>query len=332
MATTSDSKLEEQLRAAEQDIEVKSAQMGRLKAEYTVNVNNLKSAYFPKSLPYTAAVYQSRVYQQELATRIYWSEAMVVAMEKLKGSFIEGRDMAAVKQQMFDALTPDLEEVFQLMEGLSKDELAVLRSYDNPPQAVLDTIFTVMTIRGETELSWEGSKVLFSETYYYTFFISKARGRHRYGEFTKEQADAMAAYVMAPELEHATVSLVSRPCGVFSRWIAVLYQYYLLTVITAPSPPGKVMNVAVAKEELAKLRQEVQQKKQDIVGAEVTLQALGDELHQRLSDLRVKYDDTMIPLQEMFFESNRKFNETYAIPRKERDARRAAAGGDVYDE
>ena len=322
--------LEDQLRQAEQDIELKSAQMGRLKAEYTVNVNNLRLAYAPKSLPYKTAVYQASVYQQELATRIQWLEATVVAMERQKNSFIAGRDMAATRQAMADAIAPALDEVFAAMEGLSKDELAVMRSYDNPPQAAMATVQTLMAIRGEEGSTWEQSKVIFSETYYYTFFISKAKNRHRYGEFTDEQGDAIAQYVMAPEYQPDAVALISRPCGVFSRWIHLLYQHYLIAQITSSAAMAKITGVEAAKEELTRLRLESQQKRHDTVGVEATLQALDDELHQRLGDLKAKYDDTMVPLQELFFEAHKEFNEAYARPRLEREAAARSTGVSPY--
>lgn len=366
MPSISLQQLQDELRATEQEIDLKSSQMGRLKSEYTHNRSNIKLAYHQRVQPYTTATFQSLVYQQELETRIAWLSEKVITMEKRTGGgassvvgggktyssnalptvagFVESRDMADYRRSLFDELRPLFQEVFVNLESITKDELAVLRSYDTPPQAVYDTVLAVMRLRGEPEpVEWEGSKVLFSESYYFSFFIRKAQQQykllqleadatyHRAGRagtdaleegdvLSPAQVDALAAVVMNPDLSPEAVSQVSRPCGIFAAWINAVYRFQLLTDVTYPGGSGTTLEEV--RGELRKRREELIAKKEDIAGAEATLRGLEEELEEKLEELRVRYDDAMLPLQDLFFDASKRFNETYSSPRRQREAAR----------
>eukprot|EP00758_Cryptobia_borreli_P002820 Tbor_TRINITY_DN3313_c0_g1::TRINITY_DN3313_c0_g1_i2::g.23466::m.23466 len=315
-----------EIRSVEEEINTTSSQMGQLKAEYTFNRNSVNHLYMPRTLPHTTAIYQSKVYQKELELRIQWLEAKIHIMETKKEigtRFIEQRDMKTVHHTLFLALVPVFEEAFTEMEGITKDELAILRSYVNPPDVVLDTVRMVMLLRGEKDPTWESSKVIFTETYFYSFFISKARNHHKHyassdsaiGNIDQEYVDDLKKYIMTPENHPDEVSQISRPCGIFARWIFAVYSHYLLSLITQPVPSG----IEETKEELEKCRDELQQKKDEVASAEATNINLQIEQQERLEELRVRYDDVLLPLQDMFFDANKRFEEVYSSPRKERE-------------
>lgn len=159
-----------QLQDAERDVEIRSNHLGRLNGEFSANVNTLENHYAPKTAPLYAAVYHSKQDQADLECRIKWLEKKVVVMEQKRQNFLEGRDMVALRKESLDEINPQIQEACAVLESVTREELAVLRGYENPPQLVIDTINVVMHIRGDEDLSWDAAKVMLSETYYYSFF------------------------------------------------------------------------------------------------------------------------------------------------------------------
>jgi hypothetical protein len=302
------------IREAEQDVELKSNHLGRLRSEFIMNANTLRNSYVPKTAPLIAAVFQSSEVQKHLETRISWLEKKVVAMEQKRSTFFEPRDMALAKKGAFDLLNPRFEDAFASLEAVTKEELAVLRGYEHPPQVVQDTIQTVMLIRGEEDATWEASKIMLSETYYYSFFVYKARSRSKQS-ITPEINDALCNYCIQPDNVPENVLLISRPCGAMAKWLRVLRDFYQLQEITEP----KVVSLEEVKNELLSLRLQLQQKKEDILGAEKRLAELRDDLEGQLADLRNHTDETLLPLQDLFFEAHNKFNEAYTSPKRLRE-------------
>lgn len=306
--------LEAELREAEDEINCKSRDVGRLKTEYTRNFNKIVDGYQPKTDPLTTAIFMSCEDQQALQIRIDWLEMKVVAMEQFKTNFFELRDMGAAKKALYDALLPRFQDSYISLEAVTKEELAVLRGYENPPQLVLDTFDTIQILRSEEDRSWENSKIMLSETYYYAFFVSKARSRHK-AEITEEAMDALDRFLMHPNSVPEKVSLVSAPCGAIAKWLRVLRDFSFLETVTKP----RTQTLDEAKEELLELRKRLQGKKDDVAGAQEKLALLEKEMSEQLHELRNRYDDTMIPMQQMFFDANQKFNDVYTSPRRQRD-------------
>ena len=164
--------LEGDLREKENEINETARDMGRLRGEYAFNLRKLQDGFYPRVFPYLNAVHMNNHYQDMISAEIGWLENKVVAMEQYKGAFFELRDMASAKKELFDSLQPMFEEALIGMERVTREELSVLRGYDNPPPVVLDTIATVMSVRGETACSLEAAKVILAETYYYSFFVT----------------------------------------------------------------------------------------------------------------------------------------------------------------
>ena len=305
------SELEAELRSMEDDIQVQSKYMGRLKGEFTANRNKLRESYWPKMNPLHTAVYMSGEIQRSMETEIEWMEKKVVMMENLKSHFIEIRDMSATKKKMFDALQPRFEDAYLSLESVTKEELAILRGYEHPPQIVLDTMGVVMVLRNEEDPKWEDAKLILSETYFFAFFISKCRHAHKQ-EFSEEQLDALQRYLLSPESAPDAVAAVSVPCGAIAKWLRALHDFFVLTRITTP----KSLTLEELKDALIAKRKALQQKKEDIAEAQDKLKALSEDLAFQEKQLIQRYDETMIPLQENFFEATHKFNDVFCSPRR----------------
>jgi predicted nuclease with TOPRIM domain len=300
------------LRDAEQEVDVTSSRLGLLHAEYNANLDTLESLYYPKAAPLAAVVFVTEEHQANLEAQIQWLEKKIVAMEQKKHMFIDSKDMAPIRKDFLSALNPRFEEAFMNMDAVTREELAVLRGYEHPPQIVLDTIFMVMRLREEPEISWTSARVMLSETYYYSFFSYKARQRTKQ-DVSSDDLRALERYCESPETTAEAVRRLSRPCAAMAQWLRALRDYYRLQEIMKP----RQQTIDAAKEELQELRRNLQKAKEDLFDARKRLENIDEERRQRLRELRQRYDDTMLPLQEMFFEANEKFNEMYSSPRRD---------------
>jgi hypothetical protein len=303
--------LEAELREKENEINDKVRDMGRLRGEYAFNLRKLRDGYYPRVYPYLNAVHMDKYYQDLLASEIAWLEKKVIAMEQFKGSFFELRDLAAAKKELFDSLNPRFEEALLGMEKVTREELAVLRGYENPPQVVLDTIATVMTVRGEEDTSLEAAKIILSETYYYSFFVSKCRSRIKQ-ELTPKQADALERYLLNPESDPENVARASIPCGAMAQWLAALNLVHHYQRITEPTKE----TLDQVKERLMCLRLKLQEKREGIRDAKEKLDELNAEMLAAERNLRDRYDLTMVPLHDTFLEAHDSFNKTFSSPKK----------------
>lgn len=306
--------VEADLREREDEINSTVRDMGQLRGEYAFTLRKLHDSYYPRLFPYVNAVHMNQYYQTLLSAEIEWLEHKVVAMEQHKGSFFELRDLALPKKQLFDALKPAFDEALYAMEKVSREELAVLRKYENPPQIVLDTISTVMAVRGEEDTSLEAAKVVLSETYYYSFFVSKCRNRIK-SELSPEQADVLERYLLNPESDPEKVSRASGPCGAMAAWLRALNLYFHYEKITQPTKES----LDDVKSRLMELRLKLQEKKEDIRGAQEKLAELNAEMLAAEKQLRDRYDCTMEPLHATFLEAHKAFHDTFASPRRRAD-------------
>lgn len=303
--------IEVELRECEDKVNASARDMGRLRGEFAFNLRKLQDSYYPRVFPYLNAVHMNSYYQQLLDAEIQWLEKKVVAMEQHKASFFELRDLATARKELFDSLNPLFEEAFLTLEQVTRDELAVLRGYDNPPQVVLDTIATVMTVRGEDDTSLEAARVMLSETYYYCFFISKCRSRVKM-PLEEAQANALEKFLLNPESTPANVARASTPCGAMAKWLAALNLYFHYERITEP----KKTTLDETKDELMALRLRLQEKREEIRGAKEKLDELNDEMRAAERDLRDRYDLTMVPLHDSFLDAHGTFNDAFCSPRR----------------
>lgn len=316
MALDTESELQRELQAMEDDIHVQSEYMGKLKSEFTSNRNKLRESYWPKLSPLHATVYMAGRIQRDIQREIEWLEKKVVMMESLKSHFIEVRDMAPQKKRMLDDLQPSFREAYLRLEQVTRDELATLRSYDHPPQIVLDIMDLVMVLRNDQERGWEDMKLLLSDTYFFAFFISKCKSAHKQ-EYSADQLESLRRFLMKPESSVDAVLTVSTPCGAIAQWLHALYDFFFVNQITAPS--DKPVTVEELKDILTQRRKALQESKESVSDAHENMHALTEELKQKEKELRSRYDETMIPLQEAFFDATSKFNDVFCSPRRRRE-------------
>jgi hypothetical protein len=299
----------DELLRAEEDIEVKSSNLGLLRNEFVLNLDTLQSQYYPKMAPVNAVVFVCREDQSLLGLKIAWQEKKLVMMEQRKHKFMESVDMAPFKKELLDSLSPSFEEAYRAMDAVTKQELEVLRNYEHPPDAVLRTIGVVMALRGEEDRSWASAKVMLSETYYYSFFAYKARMRTKQ---PLEQAtmEELEKYCSEPEMTPEAVLAVSPPCGAMSKWLRALRDLTRIELVSA----ARRQTADEAREELRSLQENLQRKRDDAAVAEKRLGELLEERNAKIAELRGRYDNTMLPLQELFFDAHQNFNVLYRSP------------------
>lgn len=310
---SSDDDINSMLRHAEQQIDVQSSNLGLLRNEFMLNLDTLQSQYFPKMSPVQAVVFVCHDEQALLELKISWQEKKIVTMEQRGNKFLEGVDMAPKKKELVDSILPVLEDAYLAMDSVTKEELEVLRGYEHPPELVQKTINTLMVIRGEEDRSWAAAKVMLSETYYYSFFVYKAKMRVRQ-PVEGEALQALEAFCADPETTEGLVAKISRPCGTMTKWLRALRDFVRVDRVTAQ----KRQTPDEAREELKSLQEQLRLKKEDVAVAEKRLEALQEELKAKVAELRSRYDETMLPLQEMFFDAHQHFNSIYKSPERKR--------------
>mmetsp|Transcript_8793 Transcript_8793/g.9899 ORF Transcript_8793/g.9899 Transcript_8793/m.9899 type:complete len:323 (+) Transcript_8793:75-1043(+) len=302
-----------QLRHAEEDIDLKSNNLGLLRNEYMLNLDTLYAQFYPRVAPALAEVSACHEALDYYNLKIQWQEKKLVMMEQRKTKFIEAVDMGPAKKELLDALQPRFEESFSLIEGVTREELEVLRNYEHPPEVVHKTIDLVMRLRNEEDRSWESAKVMLSETYYYAFFGYKARNRTKQ-PIDDDVAEALEAYCADPELTEEAVAKISRPCGVMTQWLRTLRDFVRITNVTAV----KRQTPEQAREELKNLQEGLQRKRDETAVAESKMDELQEELKSKIAELRGRYDETMLPLQELFFDAHENFNTIFRSPQRRR--------------
>jgi hypothetical protein len=305
--------VEGELRDLEAEVYDRAVDMGRLRGEFAFNQAKLRESYHPKVLPLFTSLHVCQFYQTQLCEQIAWLEEKLVALVQYKEGFFEARDLARARQTRLERAKPQLEDSIASLEAVMRPELTVLRAYENPPPIVLETVLVVMQVRNEDVISWDAAKVLLSETYYYAFFTSKCRNHIRaHPTPTKEQLEALERYCLNPEAQPSNVLRASVPAGAMSHWLHALYKYYFYDQITTPRKQSE----QDVREELNAKRLALEEQKEEVRAAEQKLKVINDEVGALVLDLRDRYDSTMEPLQESFFDANHRFNEVFGSPRR----------------
>ena len=128
--------------------------------------------------------------------------------------------------------------------------------------------------------------------------------------------ERLTPLILNPDFEPAHVSLASVPGGAMALWVHAVYNAARLQRITASVDE----TMDAVREAVALLRATLQKKKDEVSGAEQKLDALQVEFEQRRKDLKHRYDQAMVPLQEAFFESHHHFTQTLsASPKKQQE-------------
>eukprot|EP00659_Diplonema_papillatum_P004768 gene4768-7336_t len=286
---------------------------GKLKTEYDHNLNKLIESYYPKMRPLKVQVYHSLQVRKMLEKKIDWLEKVLQRSGEVGAAFDEAAHMQADRVSLIEETEAPFDEAIASLQRLTKSDLAIMRKYEHPPQLVLETIEAVMTLRGEEFTSWEDAKFLLCDTYFFGFFVAKAKSYDKDG-IPDATLDRLDKFMVSPDFEPTVVAEASVPCAAICQWIRSLYHYATLARITAPIE----RSAADLEEELHKDRMCLQTKQTETAGAEAKLEGLQKEFEQRRHDLKDRYDQTMNPLQERFLEAHQLYGETFCSPRRHR--------------
>lgn len=295
-----------ELQQCEEELLARSRNMGRLRNEYVHNLAKLQNCYHPKLDPHLLAIFVNQQLVLRLEDEIAWMELKLLKMEQKKANFYESIDLLGERERRTAPFSVRTEEVILNLHEVPKADLAVLRGYENPPNEVLNTVATVMMLRDESDYSWEESKVILSDTYFYGFFVSKCRAMLK-ADIDDAKYASLERYFLSPSADPEHVAKFSVPCGAISLWLKLLFDMNRIRRLIAPRPE----TLEELENRLFETRRRLQQRRDDIADANERLRELDEELKQRTKDLRDRYDQTMVPLQEMFFSAHGKFCATY---------------------
>ncbi|CUI14459.1 Hypothetical protein, putative [Bodo saltans] len=269
--TANDAYVDELLRA-EEDIEVKSSNLGLLRNEFVLNLDTLQSQYYPKMAPVNAVVFVCREDQSLLELKISWQEKKLVMMEQRTraGSAAQLRTSTGCRS--------------------SHDWRG-----DGPPR------------RGRPYLGvCEGD----AQRNLLLLFLC-VQGKNALQAATRASYHGRAEkYCSEPEMTPEAVLAVSPPCGAMSKWLRALRDLTRIEQVSA----ARRQTADEAREELRTLQENLQRKRDDAAVAEKRLGELLEERNAKIAELRGRYDNTMLPLQELFFDAHQNFNVLYRSP------------------
>eukprot|EP01012_Entosiphon_sulcatum_P059817 TRINITY_DN84427_c0_g1_i1.p1 TRINITY_DN84427_c0_g1~~TRINITY_DN84427_c0_g1_i1.p1 ORF type:complete len:318 (+),score=65.63 TRINITY_DN84427_c0_g1_i1:91-954(+) len=285
--------------------------MGRLKVEFDQNISKLQDSYYPRMQPLKLQVYQSLHKRHFLEKDMQWKEKVLAKMQQYSGAFSEEAHMAKDRDEELSLLQPKFQDAIKSLEALTPEDMSVLRRYEFPPQLVAQTLEAVLTLKGEYDTSWEEAKVILSDTYFFGFFINRAKNYDK-DNVSEEVLDRIEQIVLNPDFEPVVVAAASIPCGAMCKWVRAIYEYAKLKTILRPSglPPIEI------RTDIERIKEELYISKERVAEAEQKLAALQAEFEQRRLDLKQRYDQTMDPLQETFLEAHHQFNSIFSSPRK----------------
>eukprot|EP00760_Papus_ankaliazontas_P019110 PhM_4_TR17887/c0_g1_i1/m.58243 len=293
---------------AEEELNAKSKVMASLKAEYTHNTNKLSESYYPKVRPLHEQVYRSRKSQKYLNTEIEWKLKKLAALESSglsKDVFDEVSALRAEREAVLRGPRGLFDESVKALNAVTKDDMALLRKYEHPPQCVLDAVESIYILRGDDDtFSWEDARVLLSDTYFLGFFLSKAKAFDATA-ISDAVMEKLTPRIESPDFEAGAVANASVPGGAIAMWVHALYDWATVDRILKP----KRESIEEIRDAINMLRVTMQRKKDEVAGAESRLEAMQVELEQRQKDLKHRYDQAMQPLQEAFFEAHHHFTQ-----------------------
>ena len=259
--------------------------------------------------PLKIQVYHSLQVRRMLEKEIKWLELLVEHRDEIGEKFDELKDVADERKEVISEAEPMFNTAIEVMQGLKKEDLAVMRKYEHPPQLILETMEAAMIIRGDENASWEEAKFLLCDTYFFAFFISKAKYYDK-DSLTDNTLKKLSKFIVSPDFEPNVVAEASVPCSAICQWIRALYEHGKLCRITQPQKRSR----DELETNLGRARDLLQEKQAETAGAEQKLDAFQKEFAQRRCDLKDRYDQTMSPLQERFLEAHYLYGETFCSP------------------
>lgn len=299
------------LKDAEDQLNSKANQMGRLKVEFDHNLQKLTESYYPKMRPLLVQVYESQKEQHYLELEISWKTRQLAKMNEEGATFSENLHMREAREAELDKMLPAFDDAIAALEALTPEDMKVLRNYEHPPELVLKAMEATLIVKGEYNTDWEEAKITLMPSYFFGFFIKHAK------TYDKDNVDdeviyKLDPYFVNPDFEPASVAAASVPCGALCKWVRSIYDYCKVKAIVAENG----LSADELTPDIDKLQERLDGKQKEIAGAEGRLAALKEEYKTRIKELKTRYDATMDPLQETFFEAHHQYGTVFCSPRR----------------
>jgi len=298
------------LKDAEDQLNSKANQMGRLKVEFDHNLQKLTDSYYPKMRPLNVLVYESERAQHWLEQEIQWKEKLMAKMAEQDTMFNESVHMQPAREDVLRSVEPAFEGAIKALEALTPEDMRVLRNYEHPPELVLMAMEATLILKAEYNTDWEEARIMLADAYFFGFFIKHAK-KYNKDNVDDEILHKLEPFFSNPDFEPASVAAASVPCGALCKWVRAIYDYCRLKRIVAPCGlQGEDLQT-----DIDKLQEKLDLRKAEVAGAKQRLADLRDEYKQRIKELKARYDQTMDPLQETFFEAHHQYGAVYCTPR-----------------
>ena len=113
------------LKDAEDNLNSKANQMGRLKVEYDHNLQKLTDSYYPKMQPLRNTVYLSQSLQKWIELEIDWKSKMLAKMDMHGPDFSENLHMTDERAAIMATVQPKFDDSIKSLEALTPDDMKV---------------------------------------------------------------------------------------------------------------------------------------------------------------------------------------------------------------
>lgn len=280
----------------EEDVQLKAAQLSMLCGEYRTNQTRVLRHFEPLTAPLRRIIFAGAQKRQYIETQLIWLERIIFLHERRGSSNrLSPQELRGVEQELMLPVQRAMQDCYQQLSILTKEELAVLRNYECPPEQALETMTMVLRVRGDEDTRWSTVRVVLSESYFFTFFISRSQTLLQQ-PLADDVFEELERFCVLPEHAPEALASISVPLGALGQWLYAVRDYYRVKRILAP--PSKPLTRDEKQQMMTRLRHELQSVKESIQLATEKLKEQQQEIVRKLVDVRNEYDDTMCPLHD----------------------------------
>ncbi|RNF24643.1 uncharacterized protein Tco025E_02470 [Trypanosoma conorhini] len=292
----------------EGDVQLKAAQLSMLCCEYRTNLTRVLLCFEPLMAPLRSIIFSGVQKRKYIETQLIWLERIIVLQERRGGARkLPLSELQAVEKDLMIPVQRAMQDSYQQLDVVNKEELAVLRNYECPPDQALATMAMAMRVRGEEDTRWSTVQVVLSDSYFFTFFISRAQTLLKQ-PLAEEIQEELEVYCSSPDHAPEALALISVPLAAVGQWLWALRDYYRVKrIATMPDPP---LSVEERRQTVTRLRYELQSIKDNMSSAAEEMQKLQDQIIRRTLEVRNEYDDTMCPLHDSLVKKTEEFIQT----------------------
>ncbi|KEG15659.1 hypothetical protein DQ04_00011260 [Trypanosoma grayi] len=310
----------------EGDVQLKAAQLGMLCNEYHTNLDRVMLHYEPLMTPLRNIIFAGVQKRRCIETKLVWLERIIVMQERRGGSrLLPQRELQAIERDLMLPVQKAMQDSYQKLHIVTKEELTVLREYECPPRQALSTMEMALRVRGDEDTRWSTVQVVLSESYFFTFFISRAQTLLQQ-PLPDGVLEELETYCYSPEHAPDVLAQLSVPLGAIGQWLwAVCDHYRVKKIVESPDPNTTVEE---RRQMVTRLRHELQAIKEGMDTAAEELQRLQEEAMRKVVEVRNEYDDTMCPLHDVLEKKTEDFIKALGGNEVDADGESAAEGED----